>query len=215
MMTTTIAIIGAGNVGTALAKGWTQAGHSIVLGVKNPASPKTQAAQAALPAARVMSVREAAHAADVILVSAPPQAAIELADEIGTVEGIERKVIIDASNSIRTRPEPYSTAHAALKARTTCPHVVKCFNITGFENMTNPVYDAERGLALDMFMAGDSTHGKQIASDLAKDLGFAECYDFGGDSTVDLLEQFASAWINLAIVQKHGRDIGFKVMRRP
>lgn len=49
---------------------------------------------------------------------------------------------------------------------------------------------------------------------LAKDAGFAECYDFGGRDKVELLEQFALAWINLAIFQGKGRNIGFKLLHR-
>ena len=55
---------------------------------------------------------------------------------------------------------------------------------------------------------------KQIASQLSKEAGFSECYDFGGDDKVELLEQFAFSWINLAIIQKHGRNIAFKVLKR-
>jgi hypothetical protein len=36
----------------------------------------------------------------------------------------------------------------------------------------------------------------------------------GGSEQVELLEKFALSWINLAIMQGHGRGIGFKVVRR-
>jgi 8-hydroxy-5-deazaflavin:NADPH oxidoreductase len=55
---------------------------------------------------------------------------------------------------------------------------------------------------------------KQVATKLASDIGFASCFDFGGDDKVELLEKFALSWINLAIMQGHGRDIAFKVVRR-
>jgi len=45
----------------------------------------------------------------------------------------------------------------------------------------------------------------------AYDIGFVKCYDFGGDDQVNLLEQFAMSWINLAIIQKQGRGIVFKI----
>ena len=63
-------------------------------------------------------------------------------------------------------------------------------------------------------MAGDDADAKSIAKQLALDAGFGECWDFGGSAQYYLLEQFANAWINLAIFQKHGRDIGFVVERR-
>ena len=47
----TIAIIGAGNVGGALAIQWQKAGHRIIIGARDPASPKTQKIKAELPEA--------------------------------------------------------------------------------------------------------------------------------------------------------------------
>lgn len=69
--------------------------------------------------------------------------------------------------------------------------------------MEDPVYNGQN---IDMFVAGDSVKGKEIAIQLSIDLG--------GDEKIDLLEQFAMAWINLATIQKHGRDIAFKVLKR-
>ena len=63
-------------------------------------------------------------------------------------------------------------------------------------------------------MAGDDPRAKKVAKGLALDAGFSQCYDFGDGSKVELLEQFAVAWINLAIMQGMGRDIAFKVLKR-
>jgi predicted dinucleotide-binding enzyme len=65
-----------------------------------------------------------------------------------------------------------------------------------------------------MFMAGDSSSAKEVAKQLALDCGFGSCIDFGQSDKVILLENFAMAWINLAIMQGQGRDIAFKVLRR-
>ena len=115
------------------------------------------------------------------------------------------------TNAIRTKPEPYATAYHAFEALTEA-EVVKCFNSTGFENMKNPEYAQHQ---LDMFMAGDGDTAKSIAAQLAVDAGFAQCYDFGKGDKVALLEQFELAWINLAIFQGVGRNIGFKLLKRP
>ena len=69
-------------------------------------------------------------------------------------------------------------------------------------------------VAIDLFTCSDSSRGKEVAIQLAKDAGFAECYDFGGADKVELLEQFALAWITLAIMQGMGRNIGFQLLRR-
>lgn len=203
-----IAIIGTGNVGSALAEAWARTGHRILLGVRDTADFKGQALLMELPGSTVHSIAEAARAAEVVVVAAVPTATRSIAEALGDVHD---KVIIDAMNAVRQRPEPYATTTEALQHYTNCPHVVKCFNTTGFENLRHPVY---HGQALDMFVAGDSTRGKQVARQLALDAGFAECYDFGGNDKFELLEQLALSWINLAILQGQGRSIGFKLVRR-
>lgn len=203
-----IAIIGAGNVGAALGKNWLNAGHEVVFGVRDPASAKSQKALEAVSGAVLQNIDAAAAWADTIVITTPPEAVIELAAQLGNVQG---KTLIDATNSVRTRPEPYPTAYHALLALTNTEQVAKCFNSTGFENMADPQYGDQ---AADMFMAGDSAAAKAVAHQLALDAGFGECYDFGSGERVQLLEQFALSWINLAIFQKLGRGIAFKVIKR-
>lgn len=203
-----IAIIGAGNVGGALAQGWAKAGHSVILGVRDAANAEVTALIAAHKNMRAASVNEAVQEAEVILVALPIPAVVEVAKNFGA---LQNKIIIDATNAVFQKPAPYAHAVEAFKALTKCEDVVKCFNSTGFENMANPKYGE---LGIDMFVAGSSAKAKEIARRLAKDLGFAECYDFGGDDKIALLEQFALAWINLAIMQKHGRGMAFKILKR-
>ena len=156
---------------------------------------------------RFTNVSYAVKQCDVMLIAIPPTAILEIVAEMGDLTG---KILIDATNAVRQKPEPFTTVFHALSAKTK-GEVVKCFNTTGFENMSNPKYG---DVALDMFMAGDSEKAKSVARKLALDAGFGECWDFGGEDKVVLLEQFALSWINLAIMQGNGRDIALKVIRR-
>jgi predicted dinucleotide-binding enzyme len=202
-----IAVIGSGNVGDALAMRFANAaGHEVVIGTRRPEDPELKKLEV-FPHIHIRSIADAVAFADVIVVATPAHVAVELAADLGAMEG---KVLIDATNAVQKKPEPYATAFDAFKALTKAD-CMKCFNTTGFENMQNPFYD---NVAIDMFMAGSSTRGKEVARQLALDAGFAECYDFGGDDKVQLLEYFALSWINLAIMQKQGRNIAFKVLRR-
>jgi predicted dinucleotide-binding enzyme len=201
-----IAIIGTGNVGGALATTWSKAGHQILLGVRDTANFKGDGLLENANTS-VHTIEEAVKMADVILVATPPQIAENLVLAFGDTSG---KVIIDSTNAVRTKPENYPTAYHTFEALTKA-EVVKCFNSTGFENMQNPDYGHVR---LDMFMAGSSQRAKAVATQLAKDAGFENCHDFGGSDRVELLEKFALSWINLAIMQGMGRDIGFKLVRR-
>ena len=201
-----IAIIGTGNVGGALASGWAKAGHTIHLGVQDVNQFKGKDLLNN-PRTYVYSIAEAVAKSEVVLIATPPTAIFSIIEHMGDVSG---KTLIDATNSVRQAPDPYNTVYHALVDKT-MGQVVKCFNSTGFENMLNPIYNGE---GIDMFMAGDSDAAKQVALRLALDIGFASCMDFGKADKVELLEKFALSWINLAIMQGHGRNIAFKLVRR-
>lgn len=202
-----IAIIGSGNVGGALAKRFAAAGHSVVFGVRNVNDFKGNAL-AAEKNISVNTIADAVNKSEVIVISTPAQYAADVAKSLGDVNG---KIIIDTMNAISAKPEGFNNTADAILANCNTTDVVKCFNTTGFENMENPDYN---GTAIDMFMAGDSVRGKEIARQLALGAGFAACYDCGGNNRFALMEQMALAWINLAIMQKQGRNIAFKIIRR-
>jgi predicted dinucleotide-binding enzyme len=203
-----IAIIGTGNVGGALAAHWAARGHEINLGVRDTENFK---GKELLKHANIhaFAVKEAVQISDVILVAAPAMLAVEVTQSLGDTSG---KVIIDAMNIVMGRgPAGYTNTASAILDHTQTRDVVKCFNTTGFNNMVNPVFGAT---ALDLFVAGDSAKGREIAIQLAMDAGFEHCYSIGGNDKFELMEQFAWFWINLAMFQGAGRDIGFKLLKR-
>lgn len=202
-----ITIIGSGNVGGALAQQWIKAGHTVLIGAKFPLSEKNITLATKIGEDRFATIENAVKQSEVILIATPPTAIFEILEQIGDVSG---KTLIDATNSVMKTPEPYKTVYHCLADKTSA-EVVKCFNTTGFENMLNPSYNGE---GIDMFMAGDSDNAKAVAKQLALDCGFSSCIDFGKADKVELLEKFALSWINLAIMQGHGRDMAFKVIRR-
>ncbi|MCA6362889.1 MAG: NAD(P)-binding domain-containing protein [Bacteroidetes bacterium] len=203
-----IAIIGTGNVGGALAAHWAARGHEINLGVRDTGNFK---GKELLKHAniRAFTVKEAVQISDVILIAAPAMLAVEVTQMLGDTTG---KVIIDAMNIVMGRgPAGYTNTASAILDHTQTRDVVKCFNTTGFNNMVNPVYG---NTAIDLFVAGDSVKGREIATQLALDAGFENCYSIGGNDKFELMEQFAWFWINLAMFQGAGRDIGFKLLKR-
>lgn len=203
-----IAIIGTGNVGAALAQKWSAKGHQIFLGVRDPQEFKGKDLLQ-LTGVSALPVKDAVSAAEVVLLATPAPAAAEVAQSLGDTSG---KIIIDAMNIVMGRGTlGYHNTADAILANTSSKQVIKCFNTTGFNNMLNPVYGE---VVLDMFMAGDNKEAKAVVRQLALDAGFADCIDVGGNDRFELMEQFAFFWINLAMMQGHGRDIGFKLHRR-
>ncbi|GAB4018741.1 NAD(P)-binding domain-containing protein [Spirosoma koreense] len=204
-----IAIIGSGNVGGALAQRFIEVGHTVVVGARFPLSEKSIHLATKIGEDRFTSPDRAAAQAEVIVLATPASKAVEVAQELGDTTG---KIIIDTMNIVPGLDAvDFTNTADVILANTSTQDVVKCFNTTGIENMLDPTYHEERA---DMFMAGDSQRGKAIASQLAKEIGFAECYDLGGNDRFTAIEQLAFHWVNLAILQGQGRDIAFKLLKR-
>jgi len=106
-----IAVIGSGNVGGALAKGWAKAGHQVLLGARDVNASKVGSLLEFHEGISAHAISEAAQGAEVILLAATPQAVKEISDKLGDTSG---KVIIDAMNSVFAKPEPFSNTTAAL-----------------------------------------------------------------------------------------------------
>lgn len=203
-----IAIIGTGNVGGSLATKWANKGHEIKLGVRDVDNFKGKELLNN-PNTSALSIKDAVQKSDVILIATPAPMAVEVAQSLGDTTG---KVIIDTMNIVMGRgPAGFNNTSEAILSNTQTKDVVKCFNTTGFNNMINPVY---HNVAIDAFVAGDSSKGTEVAIELAKDAGFAECYSIGGNDKFELMEKFAFFWINLAMFQGQGREIGFKLLKR-
>ena len=202
-----IAVIGAGDVGGALAKRFEEVGHRVFLGVRDINNLKPKAKKLLSKNISAHTNSEAVKNAEVIVVSAYPATSVkEIAGEMGDIKG---KVIIDVMNTFSGKPKPYNTTTDAFLAYTNTKDIVRCFNTTGFKNMENPVYNGEK---IDMFVGGDSIKGKKIATKLAREIGFGNVYDLGGNESFELMEEIVKVWVGLT--KTMGRDIALKILKR-
>ena len=98
-----IAIIGAGNVGGALGRGWAKAGHTIIFGVRDPAGGKTKPPLAEIGgAASSVLVPDAVRSAEVVVLATPWDAVPSVVNAMGDVRG---KIIIDCTNPLLLNAE--------------------------------------------------------------------------------------------------------------
>src|SRR5262245_15822209 len=208
-----IAVIGVGNVGGTLGTGWASRGHEIFFGVRDTADPKLQDLLARVRGnVHVRSVIEAATSAEVVALTVPWPAAQDALRSAGDLGG---KILLDCTNPLKPDLSGltvgYTTSGAEhVAAWAPGARVVKIFNTTGFGNMANPEYRDGRSM---MLYCGDDTSAKQVAAQLAAELGF-EPYDVGTLTEARLLEPFALVWIHLAVLQKMGTGFAFRLMRR-
>jgi predicted dinucleotide-binding enzyme len=207
----TISILGAGNVGMALANAFTRRGEDVILGVPDPA--KYVEAVAALGAkARVTTTAEAITSSDLVILAVPYAAVSAVAQ---SVPDWQSKVLVDATNPLApglTGLTLGTTTSGAEELAKLAPgaRVVKAFNTTGAENMADSAY--ANGVPL-MPVCGDDAQARQRVMALATLIGF-EAVDMGPLSAARYLEPFAMTWIHLAFRQGFGRRFAFGLLRR-
>ena len=202
-----IAVIGAGNVGGSLGRGWSKRGHQVRYGVPNPADAKYRDLPAATPAM-------AAADADAIVLATPWPATEAAVRGLGDLSG---RLVIDCTNPLSMGADGFglvvghSISGGELVAQwTPGAAVFKTFNTTGFNNMADlsgyPVMPV-------MFVAGDDSARKPAVLDLVREIGF-EAIDAGPLRIARLLEPFAMLWIDQALNRGAGRDFAFAVVRK-
>ena len=207
-----IAVIGSGNVGGTLGSSWAKFGHEVTFGVRSSDSEKVQNLLKSIGQnARATSVNEAAESSEVVVFTTP-WAATESA--IKAAGDLTNKIIIDCTNPIveglKLGVAWQSSGAEKVAEWANSTRVVKAFNTTGYENMAEPIYGEQ---AMTMFVCSDDIEARKIVVELAENLGCDVC-ETGPLYHARYLEPMALLWIDMAIVQKKGRNFAFKVLKR-
>ncbi|MBD3787765.1 MAG: NAD(P)-binding domain-containing protein [Sphingomonadales bacterium] len=203
-----IAIIGTGNVGSALARGLKGKGHAVNLGARDPEAAEV-AALAAETGAALARPAEAAAGAEVVILALPWGAAEAAVAVLGDLAG---KTVIDCMNplgmvggALGLTVGHTTSGGEIVQGWLPQAHVVKTLNQVGAEIMAKNDHLPHRPV---MFMAGDSDPAKAQVAQILTDLGF-EALDAGDLTKSRLLEPFGMVWINQALVRGKGRMWAF------
>jgi predicted dinucleotide-binding enzyme len=205
-----LGIIGAGNVGNALATGWIRAGHAVTFGVRDPSAPQSGPAGAIYA-----TVADASRGADVLVLATPWPAVPDALAAAGNLAG---KVVIDCTNPLRMGAEGLEldighTTSGGERVAALAPgaSVFKTLNQTGFENMQEARSFAP--VPAVMYVAGDDMARKPQVLSLVADLGF-EAIDAGPLRIARLLEPMAMLWIHMALNRGAQRSRAFALTQR-
>lgn len=202
-----IAIVGAGNVGKALGAAWKAGKHDVVYALR-PGSDKTK--QLEKDGFSVSPLADAAKSADVIVLAIPWIEAAAVIESLGSLKG---KIVIDPTNPVSPDFEMElgfdDSAGETLALLAQGARVVKAFNTTGAENMTNAKDFPAKPV---MFVAGDDAEAKKTVTKLAEDIGF-EAIDAGPLKASRYLEPMAMQWIKLAYGGA-GKQFAYSLVRR-
>jgi 8-hydroxy-5-deazaflavin:NADPH oxidoreductase len=193
-----IAIIGAGNVGKALAKSGVRAGHKVTISAANPQNADEAAKETGAKSAP--SNVEAVKAADVVIIAVPYAKLGEVFRGLGS--SVDGKVVVDATNHIDTQ-NPAEVLGALSNAeeiqkRHPQVRVVKAFNYAFASRMAEP---SMNGVRLDGFVAGDDQTAKDKVLELVESIGFRPV-DAGPLVMARVLEGMALLSVTLQI--RHG-----------
>jgi predicted dinucleotide-binding enzyme len=203
-----IAIIGAGNVGRALAGAITAAGHDVVVAATRV--DHAQEAAVATGARAAASPSEAVSDAETVILAVPVTALASIAEELRT--DLAGKVVIDVSNKptpdLADLSAPATSSAERLAELLPGSRVVKAFNTAFAVRMANPIVD---GVPVDGFVAADDAEAKDAVLELVGELGFRPV-DAGPLAMARALE--AVAWLNIYLNLSQGGSwqSGWKLM---
>jgi 8-hydroxy-5-deazaflavin:NADPH oxidoreductase len=181
-----ITILGAGNMGSALAKLLAHAGHQVKITSRDAA--KARAAAAAAPGSVAVATKDALAGSDVVVLATSYADAVPALRSLGSLEG---KVVIDITNPLT--PDYMgltvgfnSSASEEIAKAVPGAEIVKAFNTVFAQVLaSNPSFAG--GQVVPVYFASDTERAKQSAKALIESIGF-KAIDAGGLKNARYLE---------------------------
>lgn len=189
-----IGIVGKGNVGRAIQRGLSRAGHEVQVVGKDPAA-----------------VRRTAAWAEVLILAVPFGAVDDALKALG--DSAAGKVLVDVTNALTADMQlalGYTTSGGEeLQKKAPGVKVVKAFNTVFAQHMDTGQVKGEK---LALLVSGNDASAKELVLALGRDIGF-DAVDAGPLRNARWLESLGYLNILLGYVQKLGPDIGFRLVR--
>jgi 8-hydroxy-5-deazaflavin:NADPH oxidoreductase len=165
-----IAIIGTGNVGSALAGSFVRAGHNVTIAGRD--ADKARRVGAATGARSASSARDAAEAAEIVVFAIPfVESGEAVARDIADV--VDGKVVIDVTNPVKATydgliSDEGPSAAELIQGWLPGARVVKAFNTILASRMADPTAS---GAPIDAFVATDDAAAGATVLELARSIG--------------------------------------------
>jgi predicted dinucleotide-binding enzyme len=184
-----ILILGAGNMGSALARQFTRAGHVVRLAATSLEKARTVAA--GIPGVIAVEVNNSAAGNEVVVVATPYEQAVSALQSAGSLAG---KVVIDITNPLTADYMGLSIGHSTSAAEQIAQafpdiDIAKAFN-TLFAQVIAEGSAFADGQVARAFYAGNSERAKETAKALIESIGF-EPVDAGPLKNARYLEPLA------------------------
>ena len=197
-----VAVIGSGNIGGTLGRGWAQAGHDVTFGVRDPQSPRLATLLEGAPTATSAPVVEAARGADAVLLAVPGSALDDVLTDL--VPHAAETVVIDATNNMARGP---MNGIGPITAVLPSSDVFRAFNTLGWENFAAPTF---AGVPADLFYCGPEGDADTLVASLIAAIGLRPVR-VGDLDHVDVVDSVTRLWFALA--RTRGRHLAFKILQ--
>src|SRR5438093_5766835 len=210
-----IGVLGSGDVGKALGKGFVSRGHEVKIGSRTPNSDKLKTwVNQVGKNASTRTFAESAAFGDIIVL-ATNGSAIEAAVDLAKPLNFNGKLVIDVTNQLEFSRGPppgmlYSpTDSLGQRAQRKLPSakIVKCFNTVPNSQMVDPKFKD-----VEMMICGNDPAAKQQVMRILKEFGWKGAIDIGGIENAGWLEAFVPLWAKGRYVTEH---MGSRVQSSP
>jgi predicted dinucleotide-binding enzyme len=211
-----IGILGTGEVGRAIGRGFVTLGHEVRMGSRTATNEEALAwAKEAGPRASAGTFTDAAEFGEFIVL-ATLGAANESALRMAGPEKLRGKVVIDTTNPLdfsggmpKLAIAGHDSGGEQVQRLLPGAHVVKAFNTVGNTHMFRPSFP---GGPPDMFFCGNDEDAKKKVSAILHDFGW-EVVDLGGIDASRYLEAMCMAWV-LHGLRTNSWNHAFKLLRK-
>jgi hypothetical protein len=211
-----VGILGTGDVGKALGRGFIALGHSVVMGARDEANPKAaEWAKQMGPKASAGTFSQAAQAGELVVLATLGSVTEDVLRSVGP-GAFKGKPVLDATN-----PLDFSKGSPRLignvgdsggeRHQKLLPgaHVVKAFNTVGNAFMFKPEFP---GGPPDMFLCGNDDGAKSKAASICRDFGWG-VVDVGGIESAHYLEAMCLVWV-LSAMKTGAWSQAFRLLRK-
>lgn len=196
-----IAIIGTGNVGSALARSFARAGHNVTLAARD--AEKTQRVAAETGATAAPDVAAAARDADVVVLAVWYANEPEVTEQLRPVAA--GKVVVETSNPLTPDYSGIETAGGPSAAERLAERLPEARIVKAFNTVFSPVQADPQvhGQPVDALFATDDEEARKSFAALVASAGFRPVY---AGPLVRARELESLGFLNIALQMQHDGD---------
>src|SRR5262245_1288207 len=209
-----IGILGSGLMGGKLGTIFARAGHEVVFSYARKREKLEELARSAGATARAGTPREAAQAADAVLLAVHWSRVDDLLGQAGDLSG---KVILTCSRPMNAGDTGLVVAATSSGAEELARRIPKARVVSAFNTVPSEVlfgvYESRRKAAKpSLVYCGDDRNSKRVAADLIRDAGF-DPVDAGPLRIARYTEPFALLVARLAYEGEGGPELAYRFQR--